>query len=466
MSFVIRSMCRRGVARWLGFVLSTLHVTGAFAQGTSGGGSTGGSSTGGGAPSTGGAGGPTSTTTVQGNPTYQFFPGGVAPTPPGSVLGGGNAQYSSSKPITGNERDGFDFKGGGGGQGTVRGDANSSFVIGGGASREVFAGPVPSSHAVRRGDTLWGICDFYFHNPYQWPRIWSYNAQIRNPHWIYPGDQVKLQSGADVGVGTEAGPAGGPKGAITDRRRQVGPDTIFLRNEGFIEDESITWGEINGAREEKMFLSDYDEVYLRIGSNHDVKIGQELTVFRPIKKVGDGKLVEIQGTVKVDQWNAKEHIARARITESLDTIERGARVAPMTRRFEVVAPVRNDNDVTASVVTSVHPHEVYGQNQVVFLDRGEDEGLKPGNRLFVIRKGDGYHATAPSNAASQRIAIESESPGAMETIRKPRSDAALPEEVMAELRIISVKKGSSMALVTASRREIEIGDKAYARKGY
>src|SRR5262249_41651714 len=57
---------------------------------------------------------------------------------------------------------------------------------------EVHTGPVPELHVVRRGDTLWDICWFYFNDPWQWPRVWSYNPQITNPHWIYPGDLVRL----------------------------------------------------------------------------------------------------------------------------------------------------------------------------------------------------------------------------------------------------------------------------------
>lgn len=449
----------------LGVVVPISHVTIAFAQQTPGGAGPGGG--GGAAPGAptapGGPGGgtTTTTTTVPGPTQYQFFPGGVAPPPQGGTLGGGNTQFSSSKPITGNERDSFDFQRGAGTAGSVHGDPNSSFVLGGSTTGS-GAGIVPNSHTVRRGDTLWGICGYYFHNPYQWPRIWSYNSQIQNPHWIYPGDQVRLRgTGASAEVNNTS-----TRGAITDRRRQVPPDTVFLRNQGFIEDEQNNWGEINGAREDKIFLSDYDEVYLRITSDHEVKIGQELTVYRPLRSVGGGKLIAIQGTVKVDQWNEKDHVARARVTETLDTIERGARVGPIVRRFEVVPPARNDKDVEATVLTSVVPHNFYGQNQVVFIDRGEDDGLKPGNRLFVVRKGDGFHKTQPSNSAAKRIALEDSSPAAVENIPKPRSDSALPEEVLAELRVINVKKGSAMALVTTSRREIEAGDHAFARKGY
>ncbi|OJY30865.1 MAG: hypothetical protein BGO98_29325 [Myxococcales bacterium 68-20] len=466
MSFVSPSLNkvahRRAIAVALGVVLPVAHVTVVFAQQPGGAGPGGGSTSG---QAGGGQAGPT-VTTVPGPTTTTYFPGGVAPVPPGGTLGGGNAQFSSSKPITGNERDGFDFRQGGPAGGTVRGDPNGSFMIGGGTSDRGTAPAVtPNTHNVRRGDTLWGICGYYFQNPYQWPRIWSYNAQIQNPHWIYPGDQVKLRQG---GAATEAAPlaTNDSRANINDRRRQVPADTVFLRNQGFIEDESSNWGEITGAREDKMFLTDYDEAYLRIGGDHDVKIGQELTVYRPIKSSAGVRLVEIQGTVKVDQWNPKERIARARVVETIDTIERGARVGPIARRFEVVPPARNEKDVEASILTSIHPHNVYGQNQVVFIDKGDEDGLKPGNRLLVVRKGDGFHKTQPSRSAAKRIALEDPSPAAIENITKPRDDAALPEEVLAELRVISVKKRTAMALVTTARREIELGDKAFARKGY
>lgn len=470
MSFVIHPrthLVRVGVA--LGLVLPFAAPDAAFAQST-GGAAPGGAPQGGTASGAQGAGGGTgagtgTTVTVVPSPGVTTYPGGVAPVPPGGTLGGGNTQYSSSKPITGNEEDSFDFGKSNGG-GTVHGDPNSSFVLGGGGGPRGYV-TNPSVHVVRRGDTLWGICDGYFHNPYQWPRIWSYNPQIQNPHWIYPGDQVRLRSPSEATA--EAAPAPAPArggGGLVDRRRQVGPDTIFLRSQGFIADENDNWGEITGSREDKMILSDYDEVYLRIGKDHDVKVGQDLTIYRPVKSVGDGKLVEIQGTAKVDEWNPKERIARARITESLDAIERGARVGPVPRRFDVVAPVRNENDVTATILTSLRAQNIHAQNQVVFIDKGEDAGLKPGNRLFVIRKGDAWHQSLTTRSSAKRIALEDDSPAATESVPRPRNDSALPEEVQAELRVIEVKKKTSMCLVTASRREIENGDKAYARKGY
>jgi hypothetical protein len=108
----------------------------------------------------------------------------------------------------------------------------------------------------------------------------------------------------------------------------------------------------------------------------------------------------------------------------------------------------------------------YGQNQVVFIDRGEVDGLKPGNRLFVIRKGDAWHQSLPSPSSARRIALESDSPAQIERVPRPSNESVLPEEVVAEIRVITTRQRSAMCVVTASRREVEPGDSAFARKGY
>lgn len=400
-----------------------------------------------------------------------IYPGVVAPTPPGQVIGGGTIDASSSRPKLPGETDRFDLNQSTGSGGTAFGGERGPVFMGG--DRSVvhiggMRGRTPDVHTVRKGDTLWDVCDHYFDNPYQWPRVWSFNPQIQNPHWIYPGDAVRLRpTGQGFATNAATGTGNGQGSGIVDKRRQVPPDTVFLRDQGFIDDQADeNWGEINGAPEDKMFLTDTDDVYLRLDPTRAIRIGQELTIFRYARPVPGGKLVQIQGTVRINEWNPKTGIARATVVETLDAIERGARVGPVGRRFTIVPPQRNETDVRATVVASLYPHVFYGQNQIVFVDKGEKDGLRPGNRMQIVRRGDAWGNSLAAPNAAVRIAIESPSPAATERVPTPRNPNALPEESVGELRVAFVREHTAACIVINSEREIEPGDNAAARKGF
>lgn len=47
-------------------------------------------------------------------------------------------------------------------------------------------------YIIVRGDTLWDLAQRFLGDPYLWPQIWERNRYILDAHWIYPGDPLLL----------------------------------------------------------------------------------------------------------------------------------------------------------------------------------------------------------------------------------------------------------------------------------
>jgi len=411
---------------------------------------------------------PTTTTTSSYMPT--FVP------PPGTNLEAHLPSSSKSKADI-NEPDTFDLRQGSSSPAqTLRGNADSLGML----SADTAAGMTPGKgfHIVKKGDTLWGITGEHFEDPRDWPQVWSFNPQLQNPHWIYPGDQLRMGPPVAADATTPGIIRGGTLGTGMVRRTAlVPPETVFLRELGYIDEpEQDVWGQVVGAREERQLLTDDNHIYMILRPGVDVKVGQQMTIFQPSRvppapagaRRPPGKIIAFKGTVKIEGWDSEKRVATGKLIESLDVIERGASVGPIGRRHYVVPPAASQVDLRARVLTSMFPHVLMGRDQVVFIDRGENDGLQPGNRLFIVRRGDAWRQTllTTTTMASTRILMDSAEGMEFEATPLDGDDDMFPEEVVAELRVIRAHKYSSLALITESSEEVEPGDQAVARKGF
>ena len=311
---------------------------------------------------------------------------------------------------------------------------------------------VPDTHVVQKGDTLWDLSSRYYRNPWGWPKMWSYNPQITNPHWIYPGDTIRLLPPGGGGAPTAAPKEASvlPTSRIIGRVRR--PTGVMLRQNGFVEPGELAQaGKIVGSKEEKLMLGTLDEAYVKTTADHPFQVGERYTVYKPTRPVKHpitgkllGHMVEIYGDAEVRAVTDGK-IARVALVDAINPIERGYLVGPLKRQFKVVQPVPDKMDLSGMVVATLRPHELVGEEDLVFIDRGKADGVELGNRFLVTRRGDGYQPLLSKG---------------------PMDDKRFPREIIGEIVVVDLRDHLATGIVTNSTIESRVGDRVEAHRGF
>jgi LysM domain-containing protein len=359
----------------------------------------------------------------------------------------------------------------------------------------------PEEYTIQKGDTLWDLSQKFLSNPWYWPKIWSLNPSIENPHWIYPGNKLRIvpgeggaQAPAQVQAEQEPGidatalnsgpdeplPGASPDTSVTlsdapdlevvNRNSREGraalnsvsvsgklafspPHVLTVRTSGLVTPEEMRGaGTLEASFEEKQMLATYDTAYARFRREVPARPGDKLLIFRPEGPIIDpvshrtlARQTKTVGVVKVLSLQGTQ--ATVQIERTFEEIERGDLVRPWNAQEKRIAPRPNTADVDGKIVQAVNPGlSTYGESHEVFIDRGAADGVEEGNTFAVVRQGDGLSNAMVTQSYTAGVS------GAR------AASADVPEENVGLLLVVDTREHLSTAIVVKSVRELQPGD--------
>ena len=310
-----------------------------------------------------------------------------------------------------------------------------------------FRADHPERYTVVKGDTLWDISGRFLNNPWYWPEIWHVNPQVANPHLIYPGDRLALVYIDGKPRITKVATSDVVK--LSPQVRSEAIDTpipaipldaiaSFLTDTRIVSPE-----ELNGApyvlegEDSRIITGAGDKIYAR-GEKPADRVG----VFRRSKEFRDPETGEFlglearsiaRGTVAAEDGD----VLTVNLNKSSEEVRIGDRLLVnedrrLTTNFVPSSPDQDIEGVMISVDGGVNQ---IGQYNVVAINRGEREGMKPGNVMAILKSGNLVR-----------------DPVTNETIELPSERAGL-------LMVFQTYEKMSYGLILKATRPLAVGDK-------
>ncbi len=358
----------------------------------------------------------------------------------------------------------------------------------------------PERYTVRAGDTLWAIAGLYLRSPWRWPQLWGMNmAEISNPHRIYPGQMLELVREGGLARLRLAGRAPGAEGApptvkLEPRvRGEALPDLALptLRPgliEPFLADplvvseaELARAPRLVAASDSRVLLTRGDRAYAR-GPQGAPLVGPEgpgdasasaaesaeesaatpapgyvrdwvvVRSPRALRDPATGQVLglEVQTVGRARLLRGESAQAQPAVPASMDIVSAkqelraGDRLLPLPARpFVSYAPRAPEVPITGAQVLSIYGDTVatVGQNQVVALNKGADDGLASGHVLAILQEG--------------RRITDASGEGRPQPLQ-------LPAERNGLLMVFRTFAQVSYALVLETRQGVKVGDRLVA----
>ncbi|HEY5290781.1 MAG TPA: LysM peptidoglycan-binding domain-containing protein [Burkholderiales bacterium] len=257
----------------------------------------------------------------------------------------------------------------------------------------------PDRYVVVPGDTLWSISGKFLKDPWRWPEMWKLNQEeIKNPHWIYPGDvivldrsgpQPELKMGDTVRLSPRVRSEDTSKQAVAS----IPPRVIepFLSRPLVIEPDGLDQApRIIAAQADRVYLGSGDVAY--VSGIKDAKLDSVWQIYRPGNPLIDPDSQKTLGYEAVFLGDSKVtnagDPATIQIFAAQQEIGKGDRLiaaGPIT--LNNYAPHAPTAPIQGRIIATRGGLRETGPQNVVTLNKGKSDGLEPGHVLALLRLG-------------------------------------------------------------------------------
>lgn len=274
------------------------------------------------------------------------------------------------------------------------------------------------TYVVKDGDTFWDLAFEFTGDPFEWPFLWEGNPHIKNPHLIYPGDQLLISGTLDHDNTTTTNDLASEKSRQTrhsqvSSRYSLTEDSSdikgkFLLSSHFFSSVPFLWTKKDSSGNmypgdavvekphEKGSYQLFDIISIRPGKGENFIPGDTIDLFASIRFVrfrnSIANLVKRNGKAVVDK--VEDRKLSARLIEMSEVIRGGERaVKPDNTALKGVYKFSQpEKPVSAEVFERVETSASPFLFQTLIIDKGETEGVRVGDVFAVYHKEKGKSA--------------------------------------------------------------------------